>query len=106
MVCPFSATLQAEKNVPLTTSQSVPSQAPLGEEDDLRALPTNVTLTNISVSDTLGPGPRNDPGEFNCFLNVIVQVSFSFKTFPFQFSLNEVSFSALLIFNVMNLFFL
>lgn len=78
----------------------MPSEAPLGEEDDLRALPTNVTFKNICVSDTLGPGLRNDPGEFNCFLNVIVQVSFSFKIFPFLFSLNKVSFTALLIFNV------
>ncbi|GFZ07717.1 hypothetical protein Acr_19g0006540 [Actinidia rufa] len=67
----FSDILQAEKNLPLTTSESVLLEATLGEE----ALGHCQLMSHskICVSDALGPGLRNDPGEFNCFLNVIVQ---------------------------------
>ena len=64
----------------------MPLEIPVGEEEDLRVLSSDVKVENLSVSDKLGPGLRNDPGEYNCCLNMIVQVSLSFKKIPFLFS--------------------
>ncbi|GFZ19156.1 hypothetical protein Acr_27g0008950 [Actinidia rufa] len=52
--------LPAQKNLPLTMSQSVPSETPLEkeEEEDLRVLSSEVTLGKIRGSDTLGPGMK------------------------------------------------
>ncbi|GFS45014.1 ubiquitin carboxyl-terminal hydrolase-related protein [Actinidia rufa] len=60
----FSDKLPAQKNLPLTMSQSVPSETPLEkeEEEDLRVLSSEVTLGKIRGSDTLGPGMKNDHG--------------------------------------------
>ncbi|KAL6960699.1 hypothetical protein U1Q18_038462 [Sarracenia purpurea var. burkii] len=63
--------LQAQKNLALTTSQSVPLEE--STEEDGRVFSTDATFDNISGSDAFGPGLRNDVGEYNCFLNVIVQ---------------------------------
>ncbi|PSS30433.1 Inactive ubiquitin carboxyl-terminal hydrolase [Actinidia chinensis var. chinensis] len=61
---------QAQKNLPLTTRQT--SEAPLEgkKEEGLRVLP-----------DILRAGLKNDAGEFNCFLNVIVQSLWHIRKF-------------------------
>ena len=74
----------------MTTSQSVPLEE---EEEDLRVLSTDITFGSLSGSDTRGPGLRSDSGEYNCFVNAIIQVSVSFKRFPFLLSQNKNSFS-------------
>ncbi|GFZ19154.1 ubiquitin carboxyl-terminal hydrolase-related protein [Actinidia rufa] len=66
-------TLQAQKNLPLTTSQSVPLEEEEEEEEDLRVLSTDITFGSLSGSDTRGPGLRSDSGEYDCFLNAIIQ---------------------------------
>ncbi|GFY87065.1 ubiquitin carboxyl-terminal hydrolase-related protein [Actinidia rufa] len=65
---------QAQKNLPLTTRQ--PSEAPLEgkKEEGLRVLP-----------DILRAGLKNDAGEFNCFLNVIVQSLWHIRKFRDEF---------------------
>ncbi|GFS45018.1 ubiquitin carboxyl-terminal hydrolase-related protein [Actinidia rufa] len=67
-------TLPAQKNLPLTTSQ--PSEALLEEKKEvgLRVL-----------LDSPWAGMKNDPGEFNCFLNVVVQPFRHLETFRDEF---------------------
>ncbi|XP_052197827.1 uncharacterized protein LOC127804830 isoform X2 [Diospyros lotus] len=73
-----SMPLQAE-NLPLTISQ--------GEESsgDHRVLSADVKLKNISGSEIFGAGLKNDVGEYNCFLNVVIQSLWNLRRFRDKF---------------------
>ena len=45
------------------------------EVDDLDASLNVVTLQPVDGADIYGTGLKNEIGEYNCFLNVIIQVS-------------------------------
>ena len=85
--------IPAQKNLPLTMSQSKPSKALLEKSEEV-------------LPDVLAPGMKNDAGQFNCFLNVVVQVSVPSNKVPGLVSQNTVSLSIPLVFNVMYLFLL
>lgn len=46
-----------------------------GDVDNGGISPNDVTTGNVTGSDVFGTGLRNEVGEYNCFLNVIIQVS-------------------------------
>ncbi|GFY89480.1 ubiquitin carboxyl-terminal hydrolase-related protein [Actinidia rufa] len=64
--------IPAQKNLPLTTSQSEPSVAQLEESEEV-------------LSGMLAPGMKNDDDEFNCILNVVVQSFWHLETFRDEF---------------------
>lgn len=45
------------------------------EVDDVGLSPDDVVIKNMSGADMLGTGLKNEVGEYNCFLNVIIQVT-------------------------------
>lgn len=50
------------------------SQKMSGELDDVGLSLDDIAIKNISGADMLGTGLKNEVGEYNCFLNVIIQV--------------------------------
>ncbi|KAH7846818.1 hypothetical protein Vadar_018514 [Vaccinium darrowii] len=64
---------KARKNLPLKT---IPES-----EEDVGVLSTFGTFGTISGADIFNPGLRNDAGEYNCFLNVIVQTLWHLRRF-------------------------
>ena len=69
-----SDAFQEQQELPLITSSSTPSIS-CGEVDG-NDLPSNeLNVENVQEADVFGTGLKNEVGEYNCFLNVIIQVS-------------------------------
>ncbi|KAI8019795.1 hypothetical protein LOK49_LG04G01974 [Camellia lanceoleosa] len=68
-------TFQAHKKVPLISSSRM-SQKISSDVDNLDVALNEVTLENVNGADVYGTGLKNEVGEYNCFLNVIIQVGF------------------------------
>lgn len=66
-------TFQACQKTPLSSSLGMPENIPL-EVDSSGVSPTEVPIENVNETDVVGTGLQNDVGEYNCFLNVIIQV--------------------------------
>lgn len=45
-----------------------------GDVDNRGISPSDVTINNVNGGDVYGTGLKNEVGEYNCFLNVIIQV--------------------------------
>lgn len=45
-----------------------------GDVDHRGISPSDVTIDNVNEGDVFGTGLKNEVGEYNCFLNVIIQV--------------------------------
>jgi hypothetical protein len=56
------------------------------ELDNCRTVPYEVATENVDGTDVFGTGLKNDIGEYNCFLNVIIQV-FSIQRHPCCFTI-------------------
>lgn len=65
---------QAHQKLPLVSSLRMP-QRMSHEVDDVGLSPDDVVIKNMSGADMLGTGLKNEVGEYNCFLNVIIQVT-------------------------------
>lgn len=44
------------------------------QEDSVDCLPVEDSTDNVNGATLLGTGLKNEVGEYNCFLNVIIQV--------------------------------
>ncbi|CAL5369969.1 unnamed protein product [Camellia sinensis] len=78
----FGWTLVAQESLPSTTSQRVP---PKVSSEELLVWSADFAFGNISVSDLFGPGLRNDVGESNSFLNVVIQSLWHLRKFRDEF---------------------
>ncbi|CAL5369972.1 unnamed protein product [Camellia sinensis] len=85
-------TLVAQKNLPSTMSQRVPLK--VASEEKLLVWSDDYKFGNISVSNLFGPGLRNDVGENNCFLNVIIQSLWHLRKFRDEFLSRSASMHA------------
>lgn len=59
--------------MPLISSSRTPEVSNL-EVDKFGAKTIEVAVDNANGVDTVGTGLQNEIGEYNCFLNVIIQV--------------------------------
>lgn len=71
--CCFADTFQAHKKIPPVSNLKSPQRIS-GEVDNSGAVPSDVQASNMNRVDVLGTGLKNEVGEYNCFLNVIIQV--------------------------------
>lgn len=71
----FSDTFEAHQKLPPLTCLKAPPRT-VGEADGIDDRPDNFSEVNLSGDDIYGTGLKNDVGEYNCFLNVIIQVDF------------------------------
>ncbi|GMP29040.1 hypothetical protein CsSME_00004319 [Camellia sinensis var. sinensis] len=73
-------------------SQRVPLK--VASEEKLLVWSDDYKFGNISVSNLFGPGLRNDVGENNCFLNVIIQSLWHLRKFRDEFLSRSASMHA------------
>lgn len=69
----FSDAFQEQQKLPLITNSRTPLIS-YGEVDS-NGLPSNELNVENVGADIFGTGLKNEVGEYNCFLNVIIQVS-------------------------------
>lgn len=69
----FLDAFQAHQKMPLTSSLRIPQKMPL-EANNFGVSSSEVTSENVNGTDMYGTGLKNEVGEYNCFLNVIIQV--------------------------------
>lgn len=74
--CCFSDTFHAHKKQPSISNSKTPSRIS-GEVDNSSVVPSDVQMDKTSGGDVFGTGLKNEVGEYNCFLNVIIQVGVS-----------------------------
>lgn len=72
-MCCFADTFEAHKRLP-TVSSLKTLQKVSGEVDNVGGVPNDVQVDNVGEGDVFGTGLKNEVGEYNCFLNVIIQV--------------------------------
>eukprot|EP00261_Vitis_vinifera_P040762 XP_019082005.1 PREDICTED: uncharacterized protein LOC100256959 isoform X3 [Vitis vinifera] len=75
---------QAHQKLPLVSSLRMP-QRMSHEVDDVGLSPDDVVIKNMSGADMLGTGLKNEVGEYNCFLNVIIQSLWHLRRFRNEF---------------------
>lgn len=69
----FSDTFQEQQKLPLISSSRIPLIS-YGKVDS-NGVPSNeLNVENVQGADMFGTGLKNEVGEYNCFLNVIIQV--------------------------------
>uniref|UniRef100_A0A5B7A9X7 USP domain-containing protein n=1 Tax=Davidia involucrata TaxID=16924 RepID=A0A5B7A9X7_DAVIN len=83
-VCQSLDTFHAHQKFPLISSSRMP-QKMSSEVDDLVVLPDEVMLENVNGADVYGTGLKNEVGEYNCFLNVIIQSLWHLRRFRDEF---------------------
>jgi len=59
--------------MPLVPSLRTPPKISLGA-DEFGVFPNEGMVKNVNEADVFGTGLKNEVGEYNCFLNVIIQV--------------------------------
>ena len=69
----ISDTYQAHQRNPTNSGLRIPQKIPL-EVSNSGVSPNEVANENVDGADIFGTGLQNDIGEYNCFLNVIIQV--------------------------------
>ena len=70
----FSDAFQEQQKLPLIMSSRTPLIS--HGEVDSNGLPSNErNVENVQAAGMFGTGLKNEVGEYNCFLNVIIQVS-------------------------------
>uniref|UniRef100_A0A2P2MPJ4 Uncharacterized protein LOC8258164 isoform X3 n=1 Tax=Rhizophora mucronata TaxID=61149 RepID=A0A2P2MPJ4_RHIMU len=67
-------TFQANQKMPLISSLKTSQQMPQEFNNSSVSL-NEVTFGSMNGTDMFGTGLKNDVGEYNCFLNVIIQFS-------------------------------
>ena len=65
---------QARGNLHSVSSLRMPQRAS-SQEDSVDCLPVEDSTDNVNGATLLGTGLKNEVGEYNCFLNVIIQVA-------------------------------
>lgn len=74
-LCGFTDTFEAHKKLSSVSSLKTLPRV-FGEVDNGGGVPNDVQMDNMSEGDVFGTGLKNEVGEYNCFLNVIIQVGF------------------------------
>lgn len=77
-------TFQAHQKIPPVSNLKSP-QRTSGEVDNSGAVPSDVQASNMNRVDVLGTGLKNEVGEYNCFLNVIIQSLWHVRRFRDEF---------------------
>ncbi|XP_010272205.1 PREDICTED: uncharacterized protein LOC104608045 isoform X2 [Nelumbo nucifera] len=77
-------TFQAHKNLPHVPRPRVPQKTSL-QVEDFGSSPNDVMVNNINGTDVFGMGLKNEVGEYNCFLNVIIQSLWHLRRFRDEF---------------------
>ncbi|KAJ0106477.1 hypothetical protein Patl1_17879 [Pistacia atlantica] len=75
---------QAHQKMPLTSSLRIPQKMPL-EANNFGRSSSEVTSENVNGTDMFGTGLKNEVGEYNCFLNVIIQSLWHLRRFREEF---------------------
>lgn len=73
---------QAHKKLPLVSSLRT-QQRISPEAGKLGVSPNEGTVENVNGADVFGTGLQNEVGEYNCFLNVIIQAMSYFPIHDF-----------------------
>lgn len=73
-------TFQAHQKMPPVSSLRMPQKLPL-EANNFEVSSNEVSSENVNGTDVYGTGLKNEVGEYNCFLNVIIQVCTYFQIF-------------------------
>ncbi|XP_021866211.2 uncharacterized protein [Spinacia oleracea] len=76
-------TFQSRKNLPLVPNSRVVQQMQNG--DFLGTETGELISVNVNEMDSVGAGLQNEIGEYNCFLNVIIQSLWHLKRFRDEF---------------------
>ncbi|KAI4343823.1 hypothetical protein L6164_011129 [Bauhinia variegata] len=76
-------TYQAHKKLPSVSNLRMPQRASL--LDNLGASPEENIIDNVDGANLLGAGLKNEVGEYNCFLNVIIQSLWHLRRFREDF---------------------
>ncbi|KDP31191.1 hypothetical protein JCGZ_11567 [Jatropha curcas] len=77
-------TFEARQKMPLISSMRIPLNTPL-EANNVDVSPNEVASENVEGTDMVGTGLQNDIGEYNCFLNVIIQSLWHLRRFREEF---------------------
>ncbi|GAV66724.1 UCH domain-containing protein/DUF629 domain-containing protein/DUF627 domain-containing protein [Cephalotus follicularis] len=77
-------TYQEQQKTPLVSSLRTPHRIPL-EVNKSGDSPREVIIENVNGSDLFGTGLKNEVGEYNCFLNVIIQSLWHLRRFRDEF---------------------
>ncbi|KAF3437790.1 hypothetical protein FNV43_RR20546 [Rhamnella rubrinervis] len=77
-------TFQAHQKVPLGLNLKTPQRIS-GDVDDGGISSNDVTIDNVNGGDVFGTGLKNEVGEYNCFLNVIIQSLWHIRRFRDEF---------------------
>ncbi|KAL5814025.1 hypothetical protein ACOSQ4_024666 [Xanthoceras sorbifolium] len=77
-------TFQARQKMPLVSSLRVPQKLPQ-EVNNFGISSNEITSENMNGTDVYGTGLMNEVGEYNCFLNVIIQSLWHLKRFREEF---------------------
>lgn len=75
---------QTHKKLPLVSSLRT-QQRISPEADKLGVSPNEGTVENVNRADVFGTGLQNEVGEYNCFLNVIIQSLWHLRRFQDEF---------------------
>uniref|UniRef100_A0A2P2MPN3 USP domain-containing protein n=2 Tax=Rhizophora mucronata TaxID=61149 RepID=A0A2P2MPN3_RHIMU len=83
-------TFQANQKMPLISSLKTSQQMPQEFNNSSVSL-NEVTFGSMNGTDMFGTGLKNDVGEYNCFLNVIIQSLWHIKRFRDEFLRRSIS---------------
>ncbi|PIA62439.1 hypothetical protein AQUCO_00200449v1 [Aquilegia coerulea] len=76
-------TFQSKQDKAMDPRSRVPSK--ISPQDDFVVSPNEVTIQSMNKLDVVGTGLRNEVGEYNCFLNVIIQSLWHLQRFREEF---------------------
>ncbi|XWS48080.1 hypothetical protein CRYUN_Cryun13aG0041900 [Craigia yunnanensis] len=77
-------TYQAQQRLPLASSSRTVQRVPL-QVNNHGVSPNEVSSEGLDGSDVFGTGLQNEVGEYNCFLNVIIQSLWHLRRFRDEF---------------------
>ncbi|XP_050376069.1 uncharacterized protein LOC126793558 isoform X2 [Argentina anserina] len=77
-------TFQEQRKLPLVSSSRTPKRIS-ADFDEGGALHGDIRVENATDIDVLGTGLKNEVGEYNCFLNVIIQSLWHIRLFRDEF---------------------
>ncbi|KAJ9140403.1 hypothetical protein P3X46_031057 [Hevea brasiliensis] len=77
-------TFQAHQKSPLISTSRMSQNISL-EVNSAGVSPAEVAIENVNKTDVVGTGLQNDVGEYNCFLNVIIQSLWHLRRFREEF---------------------
>ncbi|XVF12010.1 hypothetical protein REPUB_Repub08aG0077800 [Reevesia pubescens] len=77
-------TYQAQQKLPLASNLRIPQRVSL-QVNNHSVSPNEVSSEGLNKTDVFGTGLQNEVGEYNCFLNVIIQSLWHLRRFRDEF---------------------